>query len=317
VNTSTFQDWAGFSDQGYLNTTDTILARTSAGAGVEIAGSHILARRGSSGDYTANGNVVILPNGGWSGSNIAYCFLGDTNNFMSAQYGANVTLRAFNDMVIAAGASSTEIIRATTSGSQAAKFNGHILATFDNTFTLGGASNRFTTVYATTGSINTSDERAKLWIGIREDRRAVYARIARRIADELGWFQLLDAVADKGADGARWHFGARAQRVWAIFAAEGLCAPLAGEGRDQRPDPAWQGPPPPALLCFDEWPEETREQVTYSDKLVDDKGQPVVLARRTVVEKAAGNRFGFRTDQLALLIAWGLHQRLEALEAAA
>lgn len=186
----------------------------------------------------------------------------------------------------------------------------------DNAMTLGGSSNRFTTVYATTGTINTSDERDKVWIGFREDARALWARIARRVFDDLGWYQWRDAVAEKGADGARWHFGARAQQVWAIVAEEGFAPPLTGKGDAQRPDPAWQGPPPPAFLCFDAWDKETQQQDVFSAKLLNAEGNPIKTGTKTVVTREAGNRFGFRIDQLGLLLDWSLHQRLAALEAA-
>lgn len=54
------QDWATYADQAFLATTDTLLARTSAGAGVEIAGSHIVARQSGGGDYTAGGNLTAV-----------------------------------------------------------------------------------------------------------------------------------------------------------------------------------------------------------------------------------------------------------------
>lgn len=50
---ATEQDWAAYSDQAHLKTTDTLLARTSAGAGVEVPGSHVLARRSDGGSFEA------------------------------------------------------------------------------------------------------------------------------------------------------------------------------------------------------------------------------------------------------------------------
>jgi hypothetical protein len=111
---------------------------------------------------------------------------------------------------------------------------------------------------------------------------------ARRIAGDLGFYQWQDAIAEKGADGARLHVGARAQAVWAIMADEGLIDPIA-EG--VRPDSRY------AFLCYDEWAEER-----------DAAGQSVV---------AAGNRFGIRPDQLALFLIAAQEARLAALEMAA
>jgi hypothetical protein len=206
----------------------------------------------------------------------------------------------------------------------------------DNALSSGAGSNRWTVVYAVTGTINTSDEREKLWIEWREDRRTADRRIARRILDELGWFQWRNAVAEKGEDVARWHFGARAQRVWSIVADEGLCAPIIDDAAfGMIPDPDWQGPPPPAWLCYDVWDDEYEDvigPVTLIEQqevtrpllgLYNKDGSPASVTEMVDVEvqtegptgekrlaRPAGNRFGFRLDQLGLLLDWSLHDRL-------
>ncbi|MGH6650222.1 MAG: tail fiber domain-containing protein [Sphingopyxis sp.] len=144
----------------------------------------------------------------------------------------------------------------------------------DNVQTLGMSGFRWSTVYAATGTINTSDAREKSWQG---PAHAAELRAARRILAELGFFQWHDAIAAKGADGARRHFGVRAQTVWAIMADEGLVDPIDGDGRP--------GHTPYAFLCFDRW------------------------------EDAAGashDRFGVRGDQLALFLVAGLAAELAA-----
>ena len=186
---------------------------------------------------------------------------------------------------------------------------GHLVSLSDNGYDVGGPSNRVRVVYAGTGTINTSDAREKHWLTVSEDRRAKDRRIARAIFDELGWFQWKDAVAEKGEDGARWHFGPRAQHVWKIVADEGLAPPLVGRGSTQRPDPDWTGPTPPAWLCFDEWPEEHGTEATFSKTLVDEDGKPLQTGTKEVVTRKAGNRFGLRVDQLGLLLDWSLHER--------
>ncbi|KFG91734.1 Peptidase S74 [Sphingobium herbicidovorans NBRC 16415] len=208
--------------------------------------------------------------------------------------------------------------------------SGHLFPVADNVYDVGGAANRIRQFYSGTSTIHTSDEREKSWIGINADDRAKYLRIARAILDELGWFQFLESIEEKGADGARWHFGVRAQAVWAIVAGEGLCAPLIGTGAEQRPDPDWEGPPPPAWLCFDQWDEAVRQEPIFSEVLLDADGKPLQTGIRETIEREAGNRFGLRTDQLDLLLSWGLREldkekealiadltaRVEALEAA-
>lgn len=137
----------------------------------------------------------------------------------------------------------------------------------DNGQALGTSGQRWSVVYAGTGMIQTSDARDKQWRG---GMCAAERRAARRILAELGFYQWTEAVAAKGADDARWHFGVRAQAVWGIMADEGLVAPI---GADGVPATARYG-----FLCFDRW---------------DDGG-------------AVRSRFGVRSDQLALFLIAGL-----------
>ena len=140
----------------------------------------------------------------------------------------------------------------------------------DNAVDLGRATHRWRTIYAGTGTINTSDERDKQWRGrmSKAERSA-----ARAIIADMGFFQWTDAVADKGPDKARMHFGVRAQRVWAIMAEHGLVDPI---DRDGMP-----GRTPYAFLCHDRW--------SGAEGGGDGGG---------VVE----HRYGLRIDQLALFL---------------
>jgi len=88
----------------------------------------------------------------------------------------------------------------------------------DNTLRLGGPSNRWTEVYAVTGTINTSDGTQKQDIA---DLDAAEKRAAVRLKGLIKKFRFKDAVALKGAD-ARIHVGVIAQDVGAAFEAEGL-----------------------------------------------------------------------------------------------
>ncbi|PQM28318.1 hypothetical protein CVO77_07440 [Sphingopyxis lindanitolerans] len=155
----------------------------------------------------------------------------------------------------------------------------------DNGMSLGEGSTRWSVVYAGTGAINTSDARDKSWRGAATSAELM---AARRIVGELGFYQWDDAIAEKGADGARLHFGVRAQAVWAIMADEGLIDPVVEEAA---PDSRY------AFLCYDEWGEER-----------DGEGAVIV---------AAGSRFGIRPDQLALFLIAAQDARLAALELAA
>ena len=90
----------------------------------------------------------------------------------------------------------------------------------DGAMTCGAATFRWSTVYATTGTINTSDATQKEQIA---DLSEAELAVARRIKGLFKTFKFKDAVAAKGA-GARKHIGVMAQDVQAAFAAEGLNA---------------------------------------------------------------------------------------------
>lgn len=155
---------------------------------------------------------------------------------------------------------------------------GNFLPMADNGFDAGHASARIKTIYLVNSPSVTSDEREKTWRGAPD---AAEMRAAKRIVAELGFYQWSDAIAAEGAGSARYHFGVRAQRVWGIMAEEGLVAPLDADGRP--------GAMPYAFLCWDAW-EDGDE---------------------------ARDRFGIRTDQLALFLIAAQEARLAALETAA
>jgi len=109
--------------------------------------------------------------------------------------------------------------------------NGTFFPDQDDVSDLGRASERWKTVYAATGTINTSDETEKQDIRAASDAEM---RVAQAIRSSFKMFRFKDAVAQKG-DGARLHFGVIAQDVKAAFDAEGL-------------DPARYG-----IFCSDTW----------------------------------------------------------------
>lgn len=169
----------------------------------------------------------------------------------------------------------------------------------DNKTNLGNGANRFKEVFAATGTVNTCDEREKTWRGGLSEHE--YAA-ALRIVDELGFYQWNDAIAEKGPDDARYHFGVRAQRVWAIMADEGLVNPISGGAATAQY----------AFLCYDEWDD-------YSVPITDIIEGEIVETGATNIK--AGNRFGIRIDQMTLFLLAAqarrqkeLEQRIEALE---
>lgn len=102
---------------------------------------------------------------------------------------------------------------------QVSVLNGYFPQT-DNTAPIGGSSSRFTTVYATTGTINTSDANEKQQIESLSD---VEKQVAVEIKTLIRKFKFNDAVAKKGDD-ARIHIGVIAQDVQAAFVKFGLNA---------------------------------------------------------------------------------------------
>lgn len=296
---ATEQDWAVYADQAHLKSNDTLLARTAAGAGVEVAGTHIVARRVDGGAYTADGQLIV--NGGTFANSFPFILdndLGATaqtwflfRNLGSVKASIRANVYGSDFMVFATGSNVDRLQLDSL----------RLTPTSDNVLTLGTGSLRWSVVYAATGTINTSDEREKVWRGAATEAEL---RAAKRIAVELGFYQWADAVKEKG-DVARFHFGARAQQVWAIMADEGLVDPIV----DGLP-----GDTPYAFLCFDQW-DETPE-VPAIDEVCDDEGEIVVPAMPAKPAIPAGDRFGVRVDQLTLFLIAAQEQRIAALEAA-
>jgi len=90
----------------------------------------------------------------------------------------------------------------------------------DNLIDLGDGGSRFDDIYATNGTIQTSDRNEKQDIEALSDAEQ---RVAVACKGLLRKFRWKDAVAEKG-DGARIHFGIIAQDLQDAFTAEGLDA---------------------------------------------------------------------------------------------
>jgi hypothetical protein len=90
----------------------------------------------------------------------------------------------------------------------------------DNTIDLGASGTRFDDIYATNGTIQTSDRNEKQDIAELSDAEQRVAVAAKGLLRKFRW---KDSVAEKGDD-ARIHFGIIAQDLQAAFEAEGLDA---------------------------------------------------------------------------------------------
>ena len=108
-----------------------------------------------------------------------------------------------------------------TSGTQIfAVSSGNAQPGADNTTALGSGSFRWTTVYATTGTINTSDRNDKQQVA---DLTAAEKAVGQALKGMMKTFKFNEAVLNKGPN-ARIHFGVIAQDVKAAFEAQGLNA---------------------------------------------------------------------------------------------
>ena len=190
---------------------------------------------------------------------------------------------------------------------------GNLVPGADNAQALGSAGGRWSVLYATTGTINTSDARSK------QDITPIPDEWLDAWGD-VDWkrYKFIDAVQAKGDD-ARWHLGLVAQAVRDAFAARGLDAATIG------------------LLCFDQWDEEVEpiyETVTKTRIVqrptgnmlltsppqeemeeVEETYEEQVDTGETRVTLEAGDRYGLRYDECqAMEAAW---QRREIARQAA
>ncbi len=163
---------------------------------------------------------------------------------------------------------------------------GAVAPSADNGFALGSGAARWSTIYAASGTISTSDARAKQDLAeVGEDLIEAWGAVRWR------QFRFVAAVAEKGAE-ARVHLGLVAQDV-----RDAIDARL-GAGAAVRL----------GLLCHDSWNAQAAQ--------VDEDGAVTPAV-------AAGGRWGLRYEEcLALEAAWQrraiarIEARIDALEAA-
>lgn len=200
----------------------------------------------------------------------------------------------------------------------------------DNLYNIGSAAYRAAVIYAGTGTINTSDAREKTPVSPLTPAEIA---AAKELAKEIGTYQFLAAVTEKG-DKARRHVGMTVQRAIEIMATHGL-------------NPLSYG-----FICYDKWDDvfvdhpaiaavaaQAAQPGEYETRLVDEQvivdgvaatiqrsvltciKEPIPAveaveatpARREQTQKA-GDRYSFRPDELLMFIARGVEARLTALE---
>ncbi|EOD8885455.1 hypothetical protein ACJ5W5_002066 [Klebsiella pneumoniae] len=198
---------------------------------------------------------------------------------------------------------------------------GNIFPSTDNSYSLGTASNRVTTVYAVNSTINTSDERRKTRprVDTQAEIDAYY-----EIGQLPGVWQWLEKYMVEG-DGARLHSGPTVQAAIAVMDKYGL---------------DWRGY---SAFCYDEWDAQDAIIETWDDEWevipgtpaeLDEEGNVVVEAipeTRTLIRAAgsnviqeareAGSVYAFRKEELLFWITRAIiakqrdiTERLEKIE---
>ena len=172
-------------------------------------------------NFTSFANTVALgPQTGTAADSVMTLNNTNVNNFIQG-YASGVlqgTIQIGSGLIQLTSKSGGSGVRLQISGNtQNVQFDGAAWRPgTDNVTTSGTASLRWSTVYAGTGTINTSDQRLKGELPIDEGLLDAWGDIKFRS------YQWLDAVDAKGADKARVHFGVFAQELEAHFKEKGI-----------------------------------------------------------------------------------------------
>jgi hypothetical protein len=261
--------WGGSYKALQLQSTARSIASTGAGSGdLTVAFNAIYDSTDSRWEYAGTGDKAGRysqtgsGNHRWFVSNTAGTAGNEITDFASAA----MTLDASGNLLVASG-----VVRAAGRTQIGAGYIGDISGTgnnrgiffsstglfpadgsgnsSDNTYDLGSATYRWDTVFAGTGTINTSDRNEKQDIS---DLSASEKRVASSIKQLVKKYRFKDAVASKG-ENARIHVGWIAQDIQSAFAAEGLDASNYG------------------MFCSDTWEEngveKTRLGLRYDEVL--------------------------------------------------
>ena len=150
----------------------------------------------------------------------------------------------------------------------------------DNTTSLGQASYRMTTIFATTGTINTSDQNEKQSI---KSLTTAEMNVGKKLSSLIKTYKWNSSVEEKG-DSARTHTGIIAQDVQQAFNDEGLDATKYG------------------LWCSDTWS-------------IDADGERIENPEEITENNPTKTKLGIRYEQLLSFIQAYNDQRFTELEA--
>jgi len=175
----------------------------------------------------------------------------------------------------------------------------------DNGIDLGYSAGRFKTVFAGTGSINTSDENEKQDIAALTDAEITAAKAISKLFKTYKW---KDAVSSKG-DAARTHAGVIAQQVQTAMSDAGLDSSKYG------------------FWCSDTWWEVTeeiaaKEAVFHEDGTLSYPEEPAFTQKETYTKEEDApegatkrTRMGIRYAELLAFVGAATEQRLTSIEA--
>jgi len=166
-------------------------------------------------------------------------------------------------------------------GTTGVAVKGELIAGANNTHDIGNGSVRWREIFATNGTINTSDARLKTTPrALTDAERAA----ALEIKSSIGLWQWLDAIEKKGDD-ARLHTGPTVQKCIEILESHGL-------------DPFRY-----SFICHDSWEAEVREHPAIEARPATET-EPAVEASGAWTEtvREAGDVYSLRKDELILFL---------------
>jgi len=243
-------------------------------------------------ELKALGQVVATRDGGQSGTFARLSSDGEIVRFKKDSTTIGTLGSDGSDFVIDGGTNHTGLRFGTISVTP--RDNG---TATDNANDFGSSANRWDDIFATNGTINTSDQNEKQDIASATTKEL---NVAKKLSSLFKTFRWKDKVAEKG-DKARTHTGIIAQEIQSSFSAEGLDASKYG------------------LFISDTWWEkEIKVDAVEEDEEKGIEGKEAHTYMDIKEEKTDGyterTRLGVRYPELFSFIFSSIEARLTALE---
>jgi hypothetical protein len=282
---------------------NVLVGKTSADSGgsvgTELLSGRMFLRRSGGAPLivdrdTSDGDIILLRRAGTTNGVIG---IADNDLFIGKTDGGNDNFLRF-------GFSSYQLIPCTSTG-----------AVNDDVMDLGTTSSRFDNIFATNGTIQTSDQNEKQSI---QSLTASEMAVAQRISKLFKTFKWNSAVEEKG-DSARTHTGIIAQDVQQTFADEGLDASNYGMFISQT---WWEKEISDDAVAPQEavYETQTDEEGNEIQVLVQEavEGQDAYTYMDTKEEATEGytekTRLGIRYPELLSFVSSAFEQRLTDIE---